>query len=102
MTIFFYFIDFFYFPNNERAISSPVWFNCISCKLFLLHQQFYDEMKGRIDSAAAKRCVPEHIRDQHKGFSEWNSKVEKQDHQSIVQVILILYSILQDDSLRRE
>ncbi|XP_057765429.1 cellulose synthase-like protein E6 [Salvia miltiorrhiza] len=51
-------------------------------------KQLYEEMKGRIDSAAAKGCVPEHIRNQHKGFSEWNSKVEKQDHQSILQILI--------------
>lgn len=45
-------------------------------------------MKGRIESAAAKGCVPESIRAQHKGFSEWDSKVTKQDHQSIVQVLI--------------
>ncbi|KAK4398632.1 Cellulose synthase-like protein E6 [Sesamum angolense] len=40
------------------------------------------------NSAAAKGCIPEEIRDQHKGFSEWNSKVTKQDHQSIVQILI--------------
>ncbi|XP_047942403.1 cellulose synthase-like protein E6 [Salvia hispanica] len=51
-------------------------------------KRLYEDMKGRIDSAAAKGSVPEHVRGQHKGFSEWNSKVEKQDHHSIVQILI--------------
>ncbi|KAK6154480.1 hypothetical protein DH2020_008728 [Rehmannia glutinosa] len=45
----------------------------------------YQDMKRRIDSAGAKGCIPEEIKDEHKGFSEWNSRITKQDHQSIVQ-----------------
>ncbi|KAI3456800.1 hypothetical protein Pfo_013463 [Paulownia fortunei] len=51
-------------------------------------KQLYEDMKSRIDSAAGKGCVPKEIMDQHKGFSEWNSKVTKQDHQSIVQILI--------------
>lgn len=51
-------------------------------------KQLYEEMKGRIESAAAKGCIPEYIRAQHKGFSEWDSKVTKHDHQSIVQILI--------------
>ncbi|KAK6133039.1 hypothetical protein DH2020_033194 [Rehmannia glutinosa] len=48
----------------------------------------YEDMKRRIDSAGAKGCIPEEIKDEHKGFSEWNSRITKQDHQSIVQILI--------------
>ncbi|KAK3200012.1 hypothetical protein Dsin_023427 [Dipteronia sinensis] len=48
----------------------------------------YEEMKNRIESAAAQERISQEIRDQHKGFSEWNDKVTKQNHQSIVQIII--------------
>ncbi|PIN09522.1 Cellulose synthase (UDP-forming) [Handroanthus impetiginosus] len=51
-------------------------------------KKLYEDMKSRIDSAAAKGGVPEEIKDKHKGFSEWNSKITKQDHQSIVQILV--------------
>ena len=46
-------------------------------------------MENRIDLAIEMGEIPKEIRDQHKGFSEWNSKVTKQDHQSIVKVTLV-------------
>jgi hypothetical protein len=50
-------------------------------------------MENRIDSATEMSKIPKETRDQHKGFLEWNSKVTKQDHQSIVQVILVFLFI---------
>lgn len=43
-------------------------------------------MKCRVESAIEKGSISKDIRDQHKGFSEWNFEVTKQDHQPIVQV----------------
>ncbi|KAH0997834.1 hypothetical protein GBA52_021698 [Prunus armeniaca] len=43
-------------------------------------------MKNRIESAVATAEIPVEIKKQHKGFSEWNLKVAKNDHQSIVQL----------------
>ncbi|KAL0443267.1 UNVERIFIED_CONTAM: Cellulose synthase-like protein E6 [Sesamum latifolium] len=57
-------------------------------------KELYEDMKSRIESTAAKGCVPEEIKDQHKGFSEWNSKVTKQDHHSIVQMDGILRQLM--------
>ncbi|KAG5546735.1 hypothetical protein RHGRI_018792 [Rhododendron griersonianum] len=50
--------------------------------------KLYEEMKCRIESAIEKGSISKDIRDQHKGFSEWNSEVTKQDHQSIVQILI--------------
>ena len=51
-------------------------------------------MENQIKSAAKMGTIPKETRDQHKGFSEWNSKVMKQDHQSIVQVILTIFFLI--------
>ncbi|KAL0310936.1 UNVERIFIED_CONTAM: Cellulose synthase-like protein E6 [Sesamum angustifolium] len=48
----------------------------------------YEDMKRRIESAGEKGCVPQEIKDRHKGFLEWGSKITKQDHQSIVQILI--------------
>ncbi|KAL6200636.1 hypothetical protein ACLB2K_030417 [Fragaria x ananassa] len=50
-------------------------------------KKLYDEMKNRIDSVVESGKIPEETRIQHKGFSEWNLKVAKNDHHSIVQII---------------
>ncbi|KAB1215041.1 Cellulose synthase-like protein E1 [Morella rubra] len=55
---------------------------------WLAIKRLYDEMEKRIDSTVEKGMIPKEVRDQHKGFSEWNSKVTKQDHQSIVQIMI--------------
>uniref|UniRef100_A0A7N2R8K6 Cellulose synthase-like protein E1 n=1 Tax=Quercus lobata TaxID=97700 RepID=A0A7N2R8K6_QUELO len=55
------------------------------CKKF---NKLYKQMENRIDSAIEMGEIPKEIRDQHKGFSEWNSKVTKQDHQSIVKIMI--------------
>ncbi|XP_075671540.1 cellulose synthase-like protein E6 isoform X2 [Castanea sativa] len=51
-------------------------------------KKLYKEMENRIDSTVEMGEITKEIKDQHKGFSEWNSKVTKQDHQSIVKVEL--------------
>ncbi|GFP95030.1 cellulose synthase-like protein e6 [Phtheirospermum japonicum] len=51
-------------------------------------KQLYEDMRSRIDIVAEKGLVPEQIRGQHKGFSKWNSKSTKQDHRSIVQILI--------------
>ncbi|KAL2495845.1 Cellulose synthase-like protein E1 [Forsythia ovata] len=51
-------------------------------------KKLYEAMKSRIDSAVEKGCISKEIKDQHRGFAEWNSKVTKKDHQSIVQILI--------------
>ena len=51
-------------------------------------------MENRIGSATEMSKIPKETRDQHKGFLEWNSKLTKKDHQSIVQVILVFLFII--------
>ncbi|KAJ9672427.1 hypothetical protein PVL29_025871 [Vitis rotundifolia] len=48
----------------------------------------YKEMKNGIKSMVEACSIRREMRAQHKGFSEWNSKVSKQEHQSIVQILI--------------
>lgn len=48
----------------------------------------YEDMKIRIESAIVNGSIPKEIRNQHKGFSEWNVEITKHDHQPIVQIII--------------
>ncbi|KAM4092152.1 hypothetical protein ACB094_06G016000 [Castanea mollissima] len=51
-------------------------------------KKLYKEMENRIDSTVEMGEITKEIKDQQKGFSEWNSKVTKQDHQSIVKIMI--------------
>ncbi|KAK4484750.1 hypothetical protein RD792_007344 [Penstemon davidsonii] len=51
-------------------------------------KKLYEDMKRRLDSAVEYGSIPKEIKNQHKGFSEWNSQVTKQDHKSIVQILI--------------
>ncbi|GFS45167.1 cellulose synthase like E1 [Actinidia rufa] len=55
---------------------------------WLAVKKLYEDMKCRIESAIENGSISKDIRDQHTGFSEWNSEVTKQDHQSIVQILI--------------
>lgn len=47
-------------------------------------------MKNRIDRATEQKLIPKEIKEKHKGFSEWNSGFTKNNHQSVVQVPIII------------
>ncbi|TKY57409.1 Cellulose synthase protein E6 [Spatholobus suberectus] len=55
---------------------------------WLFIKKLYEDMKTEIESAVARGKIPENMRNQHRGFSEWNPKTTKQDHQPIVQMII--------------
>lgn len=62
----------------------------------MLLKELYKEMEDRIDSVVEMGKIPKETRGRHKGFLEWNSKVTKKDHQSIVQVILLFLFIIKN------
>ncbi|KAK6774128.1 hypothetical protein RDI58_029367 [Solanum bulbocastanum] len=51
-------------------------------------KKLYEDMKSRIEASIENGSIPNEIKAQHKGFSEWNTKVTKQDHHSIVQILI--------------
>ncbi|KAF7113144.1 hypothetical protein RHSIM_RhsimUnG0156500 [Rhododendron simsii] len=71
-----------YFAQNSNPKDTTV------PKEWLVVKKLYEDMKCRIESVIEKGGTSKDIRDQHKGFWEWNSEVTKQDHQSIVQILI--------------
>lgn len=56
---------------------------------WLAVKKLYEDMKSRIEETVNRGGITEETKSQHKGFSEWkNPKVSKQDHQSIVQILI--------------
>ncbi|KAI8016661.1 Cellulose synthase-like protein E6 [Camellia lanceoleosa] len=55
---------------------------------WLATKKLYEDMKFRIEAATEKGNISKEVKDQHKGFLEWNSQVTKQDDQSIVQILI--------------
>ncbi|KAK1269556.1 Cellulose synthase-like protein E6 [Acorus gramineus] len=51
-------------------------------------KRLYDEMENLIEEAVKLGRVPEEIKEQHGGFSEWRSGANSRDHQSIVQILI--------------
>ncbi|XP_019193722.1 PREDICTED: cellulose synthase-like protein E6 [Ipomoea nil] len=51
-------------------------------------KKLYEEMRNRIEIAMESGRISDEIKNQHKGFSEWNSKTTKQDHHSIVKILI--------------
>ena len=51
-------------------------------------------MKTRIEAVTSKGSVSEELKNQHKGFLEWNSNVTKQNHQPIVQVNTYIFHLV--------
>ncbi|KAF5950407.1 hypothetical protein HYC85_012400 [Camellia sinensis] len=60
------------------------WIITLSVRL----NKLYEDIKFRIEAATEKGSISKEVKDQHKGFLEWNSQVTKQDHQSIVQILI--------------
>ncbi|CAN6224823.1 unnamed protein product [Urochloa humidicola] len=62
-------------PNDPRAAEE-----------WSLVKGLYEEMTERIDSAVSSGKVPEEIKVNHKGFSEWSTGGTSKDHHPIVQI----------------
>ncbi|EXB51023.1 Cellulose synthase-like protein E1 [Morus notabilis] len=55
---------------------------------WLAFKKLYEDMKNRIETVIKLGKVPQETRKRHKGFSEWNLNIKKNDHQSIVQILI--------------
>ncbi|KAL3618195.1 hypothetical protein CASFOL_038516 [Castilleja foliolosa] len=51
-------------------------------------KNMYEDMKSRIDTVRVNGRVSKEIKEKHEGFLEWDSGITKQDHQSIVQILI--------------
>ncbi|XP_058112692.1 cellulose synthase-like protein E6 [Magnolia sinica] len=55
---------------------------------FSFLQELYEKMVNRVETIIKLGLVPEEIRTEHKGFSEWNSVVTTRNHQAILQILI--------------
>ncbi|EEF39631.1 cellulose synthase, putative [Ricinus communis] len=81
--------------NKIQPLSPEAYFARNSNAQDIIHPQewstvkkLYEEMKKRIESTVERGNILKEMRDQHKGFSEWNNNVTKKDHQPIVQIVI--------------
>ncbi|KAI3949451.1 hypothetical protein MKX01_000099 [Papaver californicum] len=55
------------------------------------------KMQEQIEKAGQMRNVPIETRNEHKGFNEWDSKIDPRDHPSIIEILLGGNGIDKDD-----
>ncbi|XP_058112706.1 cellulose synthase-like protein E2 isoform X4 [Magnolia sinica] len=48
----------------------------------------YEEMKNRVETAMKLGKIPEEIKTDYKGFSEWNSYISSRDHPTFLQIVI--------------
>lgn len=60
----------------------------VKTKEWLFIKKLYGDMKNRIEVTSKQGQVPEKIRKEHKGFSEWDFVSSRHDHQTIVQILI--------------
>lgn len=65
--------------DRDKVVFSQDWANT---------KKLYEEMKSRIVEAMESGIVPDEIKKQHNGFSEWDSNTTKNDHHSIVKILI--------------
>ncbi|GJZ77991.1 cellulose synthase-like protein E6 [Tanacetum coccineum] len=63
--------------------SSPIANECIS-----LIKDKYEEMTKRIENTMRLGKLTQELRNEHKGFQEWDAGSNKHDHQAIVQILI--------------
>ncbi|XAR56802.1 Cellulose synthase (UDP-forming) [Bertholletia excelsa] len=51
-------------------------------------KKLYEEMEDRITTAAKLGRIPDNLRLEHKGFSQWNSFSSREDHDTILQILI--------------
>ncbi|XP_060673780.1 cellulose synthase-like protein E6 isoform X1 [Ziziphus jujuba] len=74
-------------PGGYFDLDSSMQDNGFGQELLAI-KKLYEEMKNRIESAIETGKIPKETKDQHKGFSEWDLHITKQNHQSIVQSLI--------------
>ncbi|KAL5771752.1 hypothetical protein ACOSP7_015906 [Xanthoceras sorbifolium] len=51
-------------------------------------KKLYEEMKRRVETATELGRTSEEIREEHRGFREWDSVSSRRDHQAIVKILI--------------
>ncbi|XP_039028210.1 cellulose synthase-like protein E6 [Hibiscus syriacus] len=66
-------------PDNHDPVELKHWLSV---------KKLYDEANMRIKTTRKKNKIPEDIRKQHKGFREWDFVTSRNDHQTILQILI--------------
>ncbi|KAF8023285.1 hypothetical protein BT93_F0701 [Corymbia citriodora subsp. variegata] len=72
-----------YFKNTVRSPDDS-----LKRQEWLSMKNLYEDMKQRIEAMAELGHVPNDIREQHKGFLEWDTVSSRRDHQTILQILI--------------
>ncbi|KAF8023277.1 hypothetical protein BT93_F0698 [Corymbia citriodora subsp. variegata] len=72
-----------YFRKAVEHLNESLW-----SKEWISMKNVYEDMKKRIESVAELGRIPDDIREQHKGFLEWDTVSSRRDHQTILQIII--------------
>ncbi|WRX23656.1 Cellulose synthase - like 10 [Theobroma cacao] len=72
-----------YFRTAFEPVNDPV-----KAKEWLSVKKLYEDMKLRIETTTKLNRIPEDIRKQRKGFREWDFVSSKNDHQTILQILI--------------
>ncbi|KAK9084594.1 hypothetical protein Sjap_025005 [Stephania japonica] len=75
-------------PRSPAAYFSTISNSISKSTEFLSIKKLYDEMELSIETAAKLGRIPNEVRTQHKGFSEWDSVSSPRNHQTIVQILI--------------
>ncbi|GLU23969.1 hypothetical protein SLE2022_399430 [Rubroshorea leprosula] len=62
--------------------------NTVNPREWLATKKQYEDMKERIQAVINKGSISEEIKNQHKGFLQWNHNVTKQNHHPIVKIVI--------------
>ena len=60
-----------------------------------MSQKLYEDMRNRIEAAMNVGQISDEIRKQHKGFAEWDLVSDPRNHQTILQVLVTVFNVLQ-------
>ncbi|GMI84525.1 cellulose synthase like E1 [Hibiscus trionum] len=66
-------------PDNHDPVVLEHWLEI---------KKQYDKTKMRIETTEKMNKIPEYIRKQHKGFREWDFVTSRNDHQTILQILI--------------
>ncbi|KAJ4799271.1 Cellulose synthase family protein [Rhynchospora pubera] len=71
-----------YFSSSDSSSDMSRHEECSSMKIL------YEEMTSRVDAIVKSGKVPEELKANHKGFSQWQSEMTSKKHPPIVQILI--------------
>ncbi|XAR48652.1 Cellulose synthase (UDP-forming) [Bertholletia excelsa] len=77
-----------YFSTVGEPINDPFTTKGWLLKIKESFKLLYDEMKRRIENATMLGQVPKGLREELKGFQEWDSFSSRHDHHTILQIVI--------------